>query len=180
MADCEGGEIRRNKKGELQVHRRKVRKDGFTDARKKRFLEQFAATGNVTAAAEDAGMSLRTIYSHRGKDAAFREAWAEAQEHCYASLEAELVRRARELLTAAAPADLSAIQGMDAKLAFSLLQNFQRKNGREPGDIVPRKSDVAEATRRLEATMRRLKLVPLPTLQLPAPDQSGRNPGEGA
>lgn len=181
MADGAGGEIRPNKHGKLQVQRRKTRKDGFNDTRKTRFLTHFASTGNVTAAAEAAGMSINTIYEHRTKDPAFREAWAAAQENCYAALEAELVRRGHELLTAASPQNEDEIRGMDAKLAFSILQNFQKKSGQQPGDIVPRKSDLAEATKRLEAAMRSFKLLPPPA----APgDDAGEsdeaNKGDGA
>ena len=166
MAEGAGGAIRLNKNGKLQVQRRKTRKDGFTDAKKKRFLTHFASTGNVTAAAEAAGISVHAVYEHRTKDLAFREAWGAAQENSYAALEAELVRRGRELLTASCPDHLEELRGMDAKLAFSVLQNFQKKNGQQPGDIVPRKSDLAEATKRLEAAMRGFKLLPPPT----APD----------
>ena len=116
----------------------------------------------MTASAKAAGVSLPTVYEHRSKDAAFRAAWIVAQENSYAALEADLVRRSRELLDSAVPQDGSAIGGMDAKLAFALLQNFQKKSGREPGDMVPRKSDLAEATRRLEKVMARMKLLPRP------------------
>lgn len=154
---------------------RRERPNEFTDARKREFLDEFAATCNVTWAAENVGVELSTIYRHRQKDAAFRLAWAAAQEQGYAALEADLVLRARDLLgdrelSEEAQARLS---GMDAKLAFALMQNFQKNRGREPGDIHPRKSDLGEATKRLEGVMRRMKLLPSPDAETPASETGG-------
>lgn len=141
---------------------RQVRTNEFTDERKTEFLDEFAATCNVTEAASKVGVHLCTVYKHRRKDPAFRIGWAAAQEQGYAALEAELVRRSCAMLdgrelTEEAQARLS---GMDAKLAFAVLQNFQKNMGREPGDINPRRSDLSEATKRLEKVMKTMKLIP--------------------
>ena len=144
--------------------KRKGRENEFTDERKRAFLDEFAATCNVTMAAEKLGLELSTIYRHRQADAAFRVAWTAAQEQGYAALEADLVLRARDLLGERKLSEeaQSRLSGMDAKLAFAIMQNFQRNQGREPGDIVPRMSDVSEATKRLEKVMTRMKLLPSP------------------
>ena len=141
---------------------RQVRENEFTDERKTEFLDEFAATCNVTESAKKVGVHLSTVYKHRRTDPAFRIGWAAAQEQGYAALEAELVRRScvmldgRELTEEAQ----ERLSGMDAKLAFAVLQNFQKTMGREPGDIHPRRSDLAEATRRLEKVMSAMKLIP--------------------
>ena len=150
--------------------KRRERVNEFTDARKRIFLDEFAATCNVTMAAEKVGLNLGTIYRHRRSDGGFRLAWAAAQEQGYAALEADLVLRARDLLgerelSEEAQARLS---GMDAKLAFAVLQNFQKNRGREPGDIIPRKSDLGEATKRLEQVMSTMKLLPSPDIDADA------------
>ena len=47
----------------------------ITRRRQQRFLEMFAATGNVSVSAEAAGISRSGVYVHRGLDAAFAKAW---------------------------------------------------------------------------------------------------------
>ncbi|CAA9520585.1 MAG: hypothetical protein AVDCRST_MAG62-1087 [uncultured Sphingomonas sp.] len=141
-----------------------VRKDGeryFTFAKQMVFLDHFAATCNVTMAAAAAGVDMRTVYRLRRRDEAFREAWRIAQDQGYAALEAELVRRARAMLDEmdADEAAGRSLSGMDAKLAHALLQRHQQNLGRAPGDILPRRSDLAEATKRLEKVMARMHLL---------------------
>lgn len=58
------------------------------------FLKTLAATGNVSLAAEAAGMSRQALYRLRRNDAAFAEAWAEALEEAVDALDAEARRRA--------------------------------------------------------------------------------------
>lgn len=145
-----------------QRQKRRERPNEFTDERKRQFLDGFAATCNVTWAAEQVGVSISTIYSHRQHDPAFRLAWAAAQEQGYAALEADLVLRARDLLGERELSEEARqrLSGMDAKLAFALMQNFQRNGGREPGDVKPRRSDLGEATKRLEKVMAAMELIP--------------------
>lgn len=58
------------------------------------FIEVFRRTGNVTAAADAAGVTRATPYRWREADPAFAAAWAEAEESATDALEAEARRRA--------------------------------------------------------------------------------------
>jgi hypothetical protein len=62
------------------------------------FLEELAATANVTAAAEACGFSDTAIYRRRMRDPGFATAWAEALAHGYARIEAMLIETATESL----------------------------------------------------------------------------------
>lgn len=64
--------------------------------KKGRFLRLLAETGNVTLAAEAAGVARQTPYKWRDKDSKFAEAWAAAEEEAADRLEAEARRRAVE------------------------------------------------------------------------------------
>ena len=56
-----------------------IRHDGWTAARKARFLESLAGDGNVSAACARAGLSREAAYRLRRRDALFARAWAAAQ-----------------------------------------------------------------------------------------------------
>jgi hypothetical protein len=77
-----------------QLHVRKRRHAYFGKERREAFLAHLAATCNVTASAEAAGVRVSTVYAHRMRDTAFRETWALALEQGYARLEAALIERA--------------------------------------------------------------------------------------
>ena len=164
-------EISRGNQRELVA--RKAKPDEFTRRRQEEFLTHFAASCNVRWSAAAANVSPSTVYRRRRTDPAFKAAWAEAQCQGYAALEADLILQARQLLNASDHAREHPGEahqppiGMDAKLAFALLQNFQKNSGKEPGDINPRRSDLSEATRRLERAMRAMKLLPPPTAPAP-------------
>jgi hypothetical protein len=146
----------------------------FTAAKQKAFLDSFAATCNVRMSADAAGVTTTTVYKLRARSQAFQDAWEAAQEQGYAALEADLVRRAREMLDGIETDDNAAqkMNGMDAKLAHALLQRRRQSMGQAPGDIQPRRSDLSEATKRLEKVMRRMKLLS----DLPP---EGKEPQEG-
>lgn len=59
-----------------------------------RFLEVFAATGNVRLAASAAGVSRSAPYKHARIDPEFAEKWLSAREDAVDTLEAEARRRA--------------------------------------------------------------------------------------
>lgn len=157
--------------GRLQLVRAQANE--FTAERQAEFLSHFAATCNVTRAAEAANISRSHLYRHRRNDPAFRAAWAEAQDQGYVALEARLVQQALRLLEAAddAGGGDGDFGGMDIKMAFALLQNWQKNRDKEPGDIRPRRSDVSEATGRLEALMRTMKLLPQPGAAAADPEE---------
>lgn len=58
------------------------------------FLEHFALTGNVTRAAQAAGVARRTVYVWQERDLAFSLAFNEANAIATEALEAEAWRRA--------------------------------------------------------------------------------------
>ena len=60
------------------------------------FLATLAATGNVSASAREAGISRKTAYQWRSKDAEFASDWRDAEESATDALEAEARRRAVE------------------------------------------------------------------------------------
>ena len=63
----------------------------FDAAKRKVFLEWFAATANAKEAARRAGAAYSTVYNHRMNDARFAEAWDRALEQSYARVEAKLL-----------------------------------------------------------------------------------------
>lgn len=144
-----------------RLHARKPRANELTAKRRAEFLDHFAASCNLKQSAAAIGISRTALYKRRRTDAGFRRAWALAQEQGYVVLEAELLRRSRELLEGREVTEemLDSLNGMDAKLAFAILQNHQKNAGKEPGDIKPQRSDLSEATKRLEKVMRRMKLL---------------------
>jgi hypothetical protein len=60
------------------------------------FLAEFAATGNVSAAARKAGIARPYAYEARNNDAIFAAAWEDAREIAADAAELELRRRAIE------------------------------------------------------------------------------------
>lgn len=58
---------------------RAPRRDGWTPARRERFLEHLAAGLDVKRACTLVGMSRQKAYTLRGRDAAFANAWDEAR-----------------------------------------------------------------------------------------------------
>ena len=67
-----------------------------TKRQRDRFLEHFAATLNVTAAAKLAGVGRSTVYRLRERDRTFAEAWREAEAEAIDKLEAQAYRFAME------------------------------------------------------------------------------------
>lgn len=143
-----------------KIVRRRDREGEASDEQLTTFLSLFAATCNVKASALEAGIEVSAIYRRRMNDAAFKAAWAAAQDQGVANLKAEMVRRGLALLDAANPdeAALLKLEGMDAKLILSLIGQHERSLGREPGDIKPRRSDASEAAARLQAVLVRMRL----------------------
>jgi hypothetical protein len=66
----------------------------LTEARRERFLNALAETGNITAAVVLAGTSRMRVYELRKVDEDFRAAWDEAENSASDKLEAEAWRRA--------------------------------------------------------------------------------------
>lgn len=77
-----------------RVQARKVRKDGFSAAKKQTYLDTLAMCCTVSAAAAAAGVSVNTILYHRHRDPAFAQQECEALESGYFALEAASVAHA--------------------------------------------------------------------------------------
>ena len=67
------------------------------------FLDQLAATCNVTLAGEACGSSHAALYRRRRKDSAFMQRWDAALVQGYADLESLLIRWACDALEGVAP-----------------------------------------------------------------------------
>lgn len=66
----------------------------WTKEKERDFLAALAETCNVTRAAERAGMTARSAYHRRARNAAFRAAWLDAVGTAYSRLELALLDRA--------------------------------------------------------------------------------------
>lgn len=77
-----------------KVQVRKGRGDGWTEAKRRVFLDHLAATCNVRASAAAAGMGEHSAYALRRRDAGFAEQWQAAVATGYAAIEAMLMARA--------------------------------------------------------------------------------------
>jgi hypothetical protein len=78
-----------------------VRRDGWTPARRSRFLAVLAEVGSVSVASGICGLSRASVYQLRRRDAGFARQWAEAlvahvprQEREYHAVVAALLARA--------------------------------------------------------------------------------------
>jgi hypothetical protein len=147
------------------VQRRRIRKDGWTEKRKKTFLEHLAATSNVKASAAAAGMNPYGVYKLRLRDKEFREHWDVALDHGYTRIEAMLLERASRPCPPP-PIDGGQFQaeteGMDTALALTLLKQRQSRQQQGParGASRPGKASIEEVRedilKRLSALNKRL------------------------
>ena len=88
--------MRTEKNGKTQIVRTKGKR--WSQEAEETFLEELAATCNVSASAEACGFSDTAIYKRRMRDPGFAAAWAQALEQGYAKLEAMLIENATESL----------------------------------------------------------------------------------
>lgn len=77
-----------------RVQERKAPRGSFGERERQIFLDHVAACCNVTAAAAAAKVGVSTVYDARRRDPGFAQAWDEAIEAGYATLEALLLQRA--------------------------------------------------------------------------------------
>jgi hypothetical protein len=73
------------------------------------FLDQLAATCNVTLAGEACGFTHAALYRRRRTDSAFMQRWDAALAQGYAHLESLLIRRACDALEGVAPDPAAAV-----------------------------------------------------------------------
>lgn len=84
--------LQRSNRGVMQM--RKPRRNGWTMARRTRFLEILRETSNVTEAVNAVGMTMAGAYALKNRDPGFARQWMEALEQGYAELEMMLLRQA--------------------------------------------------------------------------------------
>ena len=70
-----------------RVQKRQDRKDGWTEAKKDRFLATLAATCNISASLREVGMSRAGLDKLRARDGSFRARMADARRQAYLDLE---------------------------------------------------------------------------------------------
>jgi hypothetical protein len=100
----------------------------WSDAAETVFLDQLAATCNVTLAGAACGFSHAALYRRRRNDAAFRQRWDAALAQGYAHLEALLLRRAVDALEGVAPDPAAAVRipEMSVRDALAILGHHRR------------------------------------------------------
>jgi hypothetical protein len=163
MDESETGGGRRRKvqkraaKGSL---RKKPKRRAFTEARRRRFLNHFAASCNQRAAARAVGISEQCVIAWRKKDPQFNAGWKEALQLGYSRLEAELIREGHKALTIRPRKDAAVRVGtMSAETALKVLDAYRRSQGRDLGTVWPHPYDVEAVRSRLEKKMRLLGLL---------------------
>lgn len=140
--------------------RAKPKRRAFTEARRKRFLNHFAASCNARAAARAVGVSESCVDAWRKKDPQFNAGWKEALTLGYASLEAELLLGARKAIAIRPRKDARVRVGtMTAETALRVLEAYRRSQGRDLGTVWPHPYKVEDVRQRLEKTMRLLGLL---------------------
>lgn len=110
-----------------RVQKRKVRKDGFTEEKRRIVLDHLASCCNLTQAAAAAKVSVETINYHRRGDPLFREQCAEAIDVGYDMIEsASLERAARGGRYAPGGNAVPGPETVDTQLALHLLSLRRR------------------------------------------------------
>jgi hypothetical protein len=129
----------------------------FTKAKRRKFLDHFAATCNAKAAARAAGISNSTVHAWRRKNDQFRADFNAALTLGYGELEAELVRESKRSLKPRP--DPKAPPLVDPKMALAVLESYRRNGDRRPGGVLPQRTDIEQVRARLEKAMRALGLI---------------------
>ncbi len=140
-----------------RVQVRKVREGGWTQERRRAFLDQLAACSNVTRAVKAVGLSNAAAYELRARDPEFAAAWDEALETGYTTLESMMLERATGPRTGYAPGETEVPDpaGMDSELALSLLRlrRSVRRSGAGQSGPRPRKAGIDELTQAILAKL---------------------------
>jgi hypothetical protein len=120
-----------------RLQARRVRRRLFTPALQDQFLEHFATSCNIAAAAEATGIGRSTVNAHLLKDPDFRARFEAALQLSYLNLEAETLRRRTEALARPWPkGDGAGPAEEDFDRALQLRREHKRNfgdKGRRPG-----------------------------------------------
>ncbi|HEU4650163.1 MAG TPA: hypothetical protein VFS49_01995 [Croceibacterium sp.] len=107
----------------------------WSDEAETLFLDQLAATCNVTLAGEACGFTHAALYRRRRNDAAFAQRWDAALAQGYTHLESLLLRRACDAMEGMAPDPTAAVHipEMTVRDALTILGHHRRRlEGRPP------------------------------------------------
>lgn len=145
------------------LQRRPVRRPPFDDRRKRLFLDHFAGTADLHAAAKAAGVGASTVIQHRLKDPEFDAACEEALAHAVKQLHAEAVRQRleaqRNLREGICPAGEGA---PEFERVMHILTRYDRQSGavgtRAVGRGRERRMDFDDAMGELDRRLRALGL----------------------
>ena len=142
-----GTVVARNRNGDL--HLRAVRSDGWSEEEKAQFLDNLAASCNVDASAEAAGHNGQSAKGLRRRDIEFRAQWDDALETGYATLEAMVLEKAQQAMSAKRVipdnANANTANGFDDDITFkdaiALLDKHRAmvsriRQGKEAGNAV--------------------------------------------
>ncbi|MET0372614.1 MAG: hypothetical protein ABW039_14720 [Sphingobium sp.] len=151
--------IRRGPHGKAQ--KRRIRSDGWTPARRRRFIEALVATCNVSEAARVAGRCLSSAYNKRRREPGFAREWEQALAIGYDELETALLRDALfgcedEELTLDGEGVLKTRKvkrGRDRGVALRLLTQHRATRERMRGDMMREAYDGEAARAQLRAAL---------------------------
>jgi hypothetical protein len=144
--------------GGKKPKKRAQRKDCWTKAKEKKFIEALTDSCNVTFACGEAGVSKTAAYDRRARDASFRASWARAVSVGYSQLEMMLLERALhgvEKPVRAKAGESAVMRQYDDRTALALLRHH-----REAAEATEQEVDateLAEATDRIIARLKKLK-----------------------
>jgi len=152
---------------------RTPRRDGWTPARRERFLGHLAAGLDVKRACALVAMSRQKAYALRGRDAAFAAAWDEALRAAQGNREAELLALLPEKLRRTM-SDLSAACHLPRAQvgAAGSAQVAEGDSEQGPADFDPRTVSGLSGTCHLRGTAL-LPLDPVPSVPSVSPSPRG-------
>ncbi|OHC95745.1 MAG: hypothetical protein A3H25_16340 [Sphingomonadales bacterium RIFCSPLOWO2_12_FULL_63_15] len=164
MADGAGVELRPGRQAVAdgtRAQQRKARKDSWTRAQEREFLEVLATTCNVSEAARVAGVRRAGAYERRQRDARFAADWDRAIDIGYAEIEAMLMREvlfgseSEEIVLDGEGAVKSrkVKRGRDLKLALQLLIRHRDKVAAYRAAAGVQRPDSPDAVARLRRAM---------------------------
>ena len=131
----------------------------WTPAKIATFFDHLSIGGNITQAAAAIGVSPSSVHQLRARDAAFADAWEDAIEAGYASIEMRLIGHVLAGLGAGDPiAPGGDAVTLDVDQAFRLLRerDTRRTGARSRGAAAPRRATAAETDAAILARMAKI------------------------
>lgn len=152
----------------------------FDAARRRVFLEWFAATCNVKFAADQAGINYKTAFRHRMQDAAFAAAWDVALEQGFARLRAKMLETPMDAAVPGIEGDWDApeMPAPDRDTALAMLREAGRRKAGYPK--AGRPPQVANAAEVEAALVKRLAAFGVRVTGKAASDDEGKKVDSGS